>query len=581
MRSKQTSHRRPTARRSRKTGLRPIHIHIGIGLASILVLFAVIGVNSWRNQHAAAGPPAAPSGKIWQLKWGDDFSNSSIDTSKWNVQNNSGYGGGNREDQCYNAANVSTTGGVLKLTAQRQTVTCGATNPDTGNSTYYFTSGMVTTRAQGGSMKYKFKQGYIEARIKAPKGNPYWPAFWLVSPNDGSTPGWPDYGEFDITEMYGARPDVTNGSMHYSCTKSGNHCQVTPTWYNIKTDSTYGGTSTLGTQITNQSQMDAYSGGTTDFNTYGFLWEDDRLTWYVNGRKTRYLTADGVYRIEQNGAVTLENSIATLGTPDIPFSTVFGYDHSINLNLAVGGDGPRYSYYGYTGQDTAGGYVDGNYVAQNPGAMEVDYVRVYQLANEPEPEPEPEPDPEPTPDPDDDDTPTPNTPGGSKSNDSKDTDDTPTEKADDSKVTVVEDKDEVSGNAVLDPALQEDEAVQKTVAKVEYYVNGELFQTITEAPFSLDTSELKNGTYEVREKVYYKDGKTSEKTATIQVNNVANKTESDASSKLTDEPWVYALLGTLLLGTVLLLWGRVRRPVFRAFGKLRSLFRKQPPWGTK
>jgi beta-glucanase (GH16 family) len=188
-------------------------------------------------------------------------------------------------------------------------------------------------------------------------------------------------------ELYGSRPDATTGTMHYKCTKSGNHCKTAPNVYNIKTDSAYGGNATYGTQMNDKATFDSYTGATSSFNTYGLKWDADRITFYVNGRRVRYIDNTGIYRIEQNGNATLENSISALGSPAIPFSTVFGYAHSIILNLAVGGDGPRYSTFGYTGYDTTSGYVDGNLVATLPGTMEVDYIRVYQLANAPTPPP--------------------------------------------------------------------------------------------------------------------------------------------------------------------------------------------------
>jgi beta-glucanase (GH16 family) len=496
----------------------------------LLVLSVFMFMQHQDLERATAGLPSTPAGKIWQQVWSDEFNGSSVDTSKWNIQNNANYGSGNNEDQCYMANNVSVAGGALRLTGKRETVNCGGTNPNTGNSTYYFTSGMVTGRAQGGTLKYKFNKGYIEARMKAPKGNPYWPAFWLVSPNDGSTPGWPDYGEFDITELYGVRPDVSNGAFHYKCTKAGNHCQTNPTHYNIKADSAYGGNSNLGTQILTQAAMDAYTGGTSDYNTYGFLWEADKITWYVNGRKTRYFDGTSVYRIEQNGSQTLENTTATLGQPAIPFSTVFNYDHSINLNLALGGDGPRYSTYGYTGQDTAGGYSDGNLVMQNPGTLEIDYVRVYQLANEPAPTPTPVPvTPTPTP------VTTPVTPAPAPTSGNATGGDVvaPTtvavpapiiiNAATGEKVSAVTDNTVVAGSAVLSTELATSKAVQAKVDKVEYYINGSLKQTLTSPPYQFNTKKVPDGKYTVKEKVYFKDGTVSEKTAAITIQNVSAK----------------------------------------------------------
>jgi beta-glucanase (GH16 family) len=489
----------------------------GLLSALLLVLSVALHLHGQQVKLASADLPSAPNGMQWQQVWADEFSGSSVDTAKWNVQNNSNYGASNHEDQCYSSNNVAVSGGMLRLIGKKETVSCGGTNPDTGNSTYYFTSGMVTSRAQGGALKFKFNKGYIETRAKAPKGNPFWPAFWLVSPNDGSTPGWPDYGEFDIFELYGIRPDVTNGSMHYKCTDADGHCQLNPTWYNIKADSAYGGQSNLGTQITTQAAMDAYTGGTTDFNTYGFLWEADKLTWYVNGRKTRYFDGTNLYRIEQNGNTTFENSTATLGQPAIPFSTVFNYDHSINLNMAAGGDGPRYSAYGYTGQDTAGGYNDGNLVMQDPATMEIDYVRLYQLATVPQQPSTPTP---PTPTPTTPTTPTTTTPEPEKTTPSSDAPVTITTAGGD-QVDVAKDNKTVDGDTVLNPALVTDKTLQATVKKVEYYLDGKLAQTDSTPPYKFDTSKVADGTYTVTEKIYFKDGKTQETKAKITIKNVA------------------------------------------------------------
>jgi beta-glucanase (GH16 family) len=516
--------------KSRKFRLRPIHLHLGIFSVLAIAGLGYFAFRTLGDNTALAGPPAAPAGLAWQQVWSDEFNGASLDATKWNVDNNTNYGASNNEDECYRAANVGVSGGTLNLTAQRQTVSCGATNPDTGNSTYYFTSGLVTTRAQSGALKYKFTQGYIEARIKAPKGNPYWPAFWLVGPNDGSTPGWPDYGEFDVAELYGARPDISTGTLHYKCTTSS-QCQTAPNWYNLKTDSAYGGASTLGTQITNQSTLDAYTGGTSDFNTYGFLWNSNTITWYVNGRKVRYFDGTNLYRIEQNGSSTLEATTASLGPPAIPFSTVFNYAHSIIFNLAVGGNGPQYTYYGYTGQDSAGGYANGNYAAADPGTMQVDYVRVYQLAaSTPTPTPTPTP-PAPTPTPTPKPTPTPTVTAGPIGGASPTPTITPspitsaspaptvTNPVTGQKVEVAANDHAVSGDAVLTPELASNPAVQAQVRSVQYFVDGKPFLTLTHPPYQLDTRKLSNGTHTVTETITFKDGSTQSKTARILVQN--------------------------------------------------------------
>ena len=82
-----------------------------------------------------------------------------------------------------------------------------------GGGSYYFTSGMITTRGQDAPLRQKYRQGYLEVQMRVPRGNIYWAALWLADPLDGSSPGWPDYGEIDASEIYGARPDVTESNF--------------------------------------------------------------------------------------------------------------------------------------------------------------------------------------------------------------------------------------------------------------------------------------------------------------------------------------------------------------------------------
>jgi beta-glucanase (GH16 family) len=214
-----------------------------------------------------------------------------------------------------------------------------------------------------------------------PKGNPYWGAFWLVSPNDGSTPDWPDYGEFDVMEVLGGRPDLTHGTLHYACASSSGHCHTSATaMYNIATMDSYQGSRNYGPQVRPDNFVDGAS--TTRFVRYGFLWEPDAITWYVDGRPVRYLTAAGdFYRYQPDGSRVFDRNLSDIyptAPPTISMTEVFGHWHSINLNLAFGGSFPRYMTYGYTGMETPAGYDNGNLAATIPGEMRVDYVRVYQ-----------------------------------------------------------------------------------------------------------------------------------------------------------------------------------------------------------
>ena len=60
----------------------------------------------------------------------------------------------------------------------------------------------------------KFRRGYAEVQMRTPRGNLYWPAFWLVSAGDGSSPSWPAYGEIDVAEIYGSHPDAVESNFH-------------------------------------------------------------------------------------------------------------------------------------------------------------------------------------------------------------------------------------------------------------------------------------------------------------------------------------------------------------------------------
>jgi beta-glucanase (GH16 family) len=290
---------------------------------------------------AGQPPTLVTGGTAWRTIFNDDFSGSAVDSSRWNVQNNSNFGTGNNEDQCYRSANTTVANGALRMVGKRETVTGCGSNPD-GGSAYYFTSGMVTTRQQGGPVRFKFRQGYAEVRMRVPRGNLYWPAFWLVGAGDGSSPGWPAYGEIDVTEIYGSKPDISESNFHRTGGNIGarNH--------NVTTK---GSSSSLNINPPNPF----VAGGTNDWHTYGINWTANQLQWFIDGVLVR-----------------------TYNASSSADTAALGYEHAMILNLAMGGNGPRYPDHGYTGNESGGGYNDGNLVADLPGAMEVDYVRVWQ-----------------------------------------------------------------------------------------------------------------------------------------------------------------------------------------------------------
>lgn len=352
----------------------------------LALVICLLGAAALVFSQAATGPQiltgSAPNG--YALKWSDEFNGSAIDNTKWNVPTTN-FGTGNLEDQCYLPANATVSNGNAELTARRvnPTKACG-TNPE-GNGNYHFTSAMLSTRSEGGSpLKYEFKQGYVEANIKMPAGNPFWLGFWLVG--GSGAPGWPEYGEMDITELVSMRPDITNGTYHYKGTNGISHLQSAfSNRFNmdLKTTNTcYMCSANFGKFDNNAATLN--SGAMQNYHRYGLLWEDNKVTWYLDGYPFRSVASDG----------TITEYYGTNATPKVvtnPDGTArklanfdiktFGYNHTILFTNSVGGGFPK--SYGYTGGEKAdGSYDNGNLnrlktVGESASTL-IDYVRVYQ-----------------------------------------------------------------------------------------------------------------------------------------------------------------------------------------------------------
>ena len=196
------------------------------------------------------GPvPQPPAGGPWTLAFSDEFNDGSLNTAKWSTrydrQRDLGYSNWNNgEAQWYKAKNVTESGGALKLTARRETTV----SPWSGR-THKYSSGMVTSRPS-----LNFRYGYVEARVKLPKGSGFWPAFW-------TWPSDPRFGtpEIDIMEFWGDNPNLLY--LIY-------HRQLAPT------DTRKLSTATI---IRNADW-------TSQWHRVAADWEPGRVRWYVDGR---------------------------------------------------------------------------------------------------------------------------------------------------------------------------------------------------------------------------------------------------------------------------------------------------------
>lgn len=142
---------------------------------------------------AAATAPPPPSNGFTTLPtgwtkvlYGDDFNAPAVNTTTWNVRNNTTQS--NMDGRNF-ARNVSIKDSVLSIRS-------GA---DTGDTAKPWSCGYLDTNG-----KVEFAEGRWEARLRFPWGPTaagFWPAFWL-RPADGGI------GEMDIMEAWAAKNDV-------------------------------------------------------------------------------------------------------------------------------------------------------------------------------------------------------------------------------------------------------------------------------------------------------------------------------------------------------------------------------------
>jgi beta-glucanase (GH16 family) len=259
----------------------------------------------------AQSGPASPAASPWTLVWSDEFNGpngSAVDASKW-ASETGGNGWGNNELEYYTSRpqNAYQQEGnlVIKVLQEKYTGADGVARN--------YTSARLKTLG-------RFAQSYgrFEARIKIPRGQGIWPAFWMLGDDIELAPGWPKCGEIDIMENIGKEPGLVHGTIH-GPGYSGEHGIGAP----------YGFAS--GKPLAD------------DFHIYAVEWELKAIRFYVD---------DHLY--------------ATRTPGDLPPGTKWVYDHPffLLLNVAVGGGWP--------------GSPDASSVF--PQEMLVDYVRVYRRA---------------------------------------------------------------------------------------------------------------------------------------------------------------------------------------------------------
>ncbi len=261
----------------------------------------------------AAAVPADPPAQKETLLWSEDFTasvQSSPDPATWMFDTGAG-GWGNKELETYCAYGSTAApcnpaqpnsfvgaDGYLHIVARKDA-------KDNYTSARLKTQGLKS-----------FEYGRIEARIKMPAGQGFWPAFWLLGDNISAV-DWPACGEQDIMETIGSTPSVNHGSVH--------------------------GTGFTGLALGQTISLPGNARFSDDFHTYGMIWAPKKIAYYVDSPANVY---------------------ATFTPSSLPAGGVWPFDSGkafFILNLAVGGDWPG----------------PPNAASVFPQEMLVDYVRVW------------------------------------------------------------------------------------------------------------------------------------------------------------------------------------------------------------
>jgi beta-glucanase (GH16 family) len=226
--------------------------------------------------------PATPDSR-WALSWSDEFdgpAGAPVDGTRWTFDIGGG-GFGNNELQTYTERNARLDGtGALAIDVRREPLTGLDGIPRE------YTSARLKTQD-------RFMQAYgrVEARLKIPRGQGIWPAFWMLGA-DIATVGWPACGEIDIMENIGKEPRTTHATIH---------------------GPGYSGANGIGAPFAFPADV------ADDFHVFAVEWEPAALRFFVD-----------------------HQAFTTLTPASLPAGARWVFDHPffVILNVAVGGQWP-------------------------------------------------------------------------------------------------------------------------------------------------------------------------------------------------------------------------------------------------
>ncbi|WP_406119210.1 lectin [Streptomyces sp. NBC_00989] len=168
-------------------------------LSAALVASAAIG------PARAASSSAARADAVTFSDTFDGAAGSAVNSSKWTLETGDNVNNHEREYYTSGTNNAALDGqGHLVITAKKE-------NP--ANYQCWYGTCQYTSARMNTSGKFSAQYGHVEARMKIPRGQGMWPAFWMLGTDIGSV-GWPNSGEIDVMENVGFEPSTIHGTIH-------------------------------------------------------------------------------------------------------------------------------------------------------------------------------------------------------------------------------------------------------------------------------------------------------------------------------------------------------------------------------
>lgn len=180
--------------------------------------------------------------KGYKMVWHDEFKGKALNKDWTVVEKPAGWV--NHELQTYvtmdpeGVSPLKVSDGTLKITA------------------YKAKDGKIYSGRMNACQQTGWQYGYMESRIKLPKGKGTWPAFWMMPVGGGR---WPACGEIDIMEEIGGDANMIHSTIH---TRKYNN---------------------TGTPIENGHRR--IEGAEGEFHIYGMEWTPEHMVFYVDGEQ--------------------------------------------------------------------------------------------------------------------------------------------------------------------------------------------------------------------------------------------------------------------------------------------------------